>query len=341
MPYKKASAKDRERIVSCYETGGDWRTLADSLDINKKTAYTWLKSDRKHFEQRGGRRPKKLSEEQLSFVCAEVEHNPTITLTRLVDIIKENFDIDVSIQTVYNYLHGRLITLKKAHVEITTMNNDTNKEKRKEYVQKISRFMQENKTVIWMDETNLNLYCRRTQARSRRGERAVSILPSCRGPNVHVIGAISSFQVIKWSRRRGAFKAEDAKEWVEDMLLNLPHGISPETTVLVIDNAPCHSRLEELVARFPGFIIQRLGPYSPMLNPIENIWSKMKSYIKTEMKVPNVIPPAIVEQRLAFVETLIDRAMIQVTNRDCANCCQHAQGFFNSAINGEDMQVGR
>ena len=122
--------------------------------------------------------------------------------------------------------------------------------------------------------------------------------------------------------------------------MNLPHGISPETTVLVIDNAPCHSKLEEIVPRFPGFIIQRLGPYSPMLNPIENVWSKMKSFVKNEMKVPNVIPPAIGEQRLAFVEALIDRAMCQVTNRDCANCCQHAQSFFNAVINGEDMQAG-
>ena len=339
--YKKAISKDRERIVSCYESGGDWRALADSLDINKKTAYTWLKSNRRSFEQRGGNRPKKLTEEQIDIVCVEVERNPAITLKGLVDKIKAIFDIDVSIQTVYNYLHGRLITLKKAHVEIITMNDAPNKEKRRQYVERISHFMQQNKTIIWMDETNLNLFCRRTQSRSRRGERAINILPSCRGPNVHVIGATSSFQVIKWSRRRGSFKADTAMQWVEDMLLNLPHGISPDTTVLVIDNAPCHSRIEECEARFPGFIVQRLGPYSPMLNPIENIWSKVKSLVKNQMKVPNVMPPAVGEQRLAFVETLIDRAMGQVTNRDCANCCQHAQGFFRAVLNGENMQVGR
>ena len=71
--YKTASSKDRERIVSCYESGGDWRALADSLDINKKTAYTWFRSDRKDFEQRGGKKPKKLSDEQIDSVCAEVE----------------------------------------------------------------------------------------------------------------------------------------------------------------------------------------------------------------------------------------------------------------------------
>ena len=81
--------------------------------------------------------------------------------------------------------------------------------------------------------------------------------------------------------------------------------------VLVCDNAPCHTSLQSLEEIFPGFKLLRLGPYSPtcMLNPIEGIWSKMKSVVKLQMRVPDVSAPGVCEQRLAYVETIIDRAL--------------------------------
>ena len=82
--------------------------------------------------------------------------------------------------------------------------------------------MQENKTIIWMDESNINLYCRRTQGRAAAGQRAAVALPGSKGPNVHVIGAITNFQIIKWNRLRGAFRSQNAKDWVADMLQHLP-----------------------------------------------------------------------------------------------------------------------
>ena len=117
-------------------------------------------------------------------------------------------------------------------------------------------------------------------------------------------------------------------------------GIDIEHVVLVCDNAPCHSRVEELTVDFPGLTVQRLGPYSPMLNPIENIWSKMKSHIKRHMRVPEVAHPGVGEQRLQYVEQCIDNAMATITHQDCASCCQHAQGFFAPVMRNEDMGPG-
>ena len=69
--------------------------------------------------------------------------------------------------------------------------------------------------------------------------------------------------------------------------------------VLVIDNASIHSGLEEIVqepklGNHPNLRIQydclsiygqsycilKLGPYSPMLNPIESAWSAFKAEVK-------------------------------------------------------------
>ena len=77
-----------------------------------------------------------------------------------------------------------------------------------------------------------------------------------------------------------------------------------------------------------------------MLNPVETIWSKMKAVVKQRMCVPDVQRPGVGEQRLQYVEPLIDEAMDQITVQNIVNSCQHSQGFFQCALNLEDMHVG-
>ena len=51
---------------------------------------------------------------------------------------------------------------------------------------------------------------------------------------------------------------------------------------MVVDNAPCHSNIEEVFSEeeFLGCEVLRLGPYSPMFNPIEQVWFLIKAYVK-------------------------------------------------------------
>ncbi len=51
---------------------------------------------------------------------------------------------------------------------------------------------------------------------------------------------------------------------------------------MVIDNAPCHSNIEEVfkMDEHKDNYLLRWDPYSPMLNPIENIWSIVKANVK-------------------------------------------------------------
>ena len=80
------------------------------------------------------------------------------------------------------------------------------------YVQRISAHMQDKKVIIWMDETNVNLYCRRTQERVPSGQQAAVALLGSKGSNVHVIDAKKNFPIIKWSRLRGAFQLQSTKD---------------------------------------------------------------------------------------------------------------------------------
>lgn len=140
-----------------------------------------------------------------------------------------------------------------------------------------------------MDETNVILFCRRSTGRARIGDRAVARLPYSKGPNIHVIRAISSLGAELIEIRRGAFKGRDANEWVRRLADAIEgRGTTLTNVVLVCDNAPAHSRLES-AADERGITLLRLGPYSPMLNPIENIWSVVKAAIKRLNRIPVVM----------------------------------------------------
>lgn len=339
--YMKNTQQDRERILTCANRGEDWVALAVTLGIKYKTAFHWVHSGRDVMLHKGGVKPKILTEEQIDVLISWVEEDCSITLKQLQQKIFQNFQVVVSVTTVGNYLEGRVFTIKQSHFEPVTMNTEENKLKRAQYVQTLNRYIEQGKQIVWIDETNFNLFCRRTRGRARVGSRAVQLLPAARGPNVHLIGAISTAGVVTMERRRGSFTANLAYNWAITLLQHWQEmGNQLVDLVIVCDNAPCHSRLEE-VTNGTGATLLRLGPYSPMLNPIETIWSKIKCFTKTHLRVPQVVAPGVVEQRLVYLEEIIDAAKETITGGDCARAMQHTTIFHAPALAMEDMLVGR
>lgn len=86
-------------------------------------------------------------------------------------------------------------------------------------------------------------------------------------------GNINEPELIKI--RRGAFKWESANAFLDPVIGQLLSRSVPNNQIAIIcDNAPVNARFGR-VGIERGVKILRLGPYSPMLNPIENIWSEV------------------------------------------------------------------
>ena len=173
-----------------------------------------------------------------------------------------------------NWLDGELFSLKCVRPCIQNVNRSENKLKRVQYLEAIFQARASGRTLIWVDETNYNLYCRRKQGRSKIGSLSSALLPSSKGANLHCIGAMTDSRMVLFTTRRGAFKAADFNSWVEN-LIDAP---------TLIDNAPAHARMEEIIAEHLN--VQRicLAPYSYLLNAIELVWSSFKSHIKRGLR---------------------------------------------------------
>ena len=55
------------------------------------------------------------------------------------------------------------------------------------YIRSLNEYVSHGRQVMWVDESNFNLFCRRNCGRSKAGTRVVVTLPASRGPNVHLI----------------------------------------------------------------------------------------------------------------------------------------------------------
>lgn len=219
------------------------------------------------------------------------------------------------------------------------MNNEVNLQSRRNYILALNEKIGERKDVIWIDETNFNLFCRRSNGWSRIGTRAVQDLPAARGPNIHVIGAISINGPVKMDIRRGAFRSANCNDWVTRLCEQWRQdGHELTNLVIVCDNAPCHARINEANTDIE---ILKLAPYSPMLNPIESCWSILKAKVKSTLRIPEVHDRQMGEQRLAYLEDIITRALPSITVEACARAYQHSTVFSAAALNLEPMNVGQ
>lgn len=126
--------------------------------------------------------------------------------------------------------------------------------------------------------------------------------------------------------------------------------------VVVTDNAPAHSGVEESVREMLAadgilngskLVILRLAPYSPMLNPIEGCWSVLKASMrhfiieKREHFLLRGKHATFTAHRLALMKEAVDACRHVLTQRLVWREEHHCLRVCFMAERREDMQLGK
>lgn len=343
----KAEEKQAKKvqIVAVHESDGDWRTKAKELNVAVSTAYRWV-NEGVEKDNRGGRQYNKVEQHHRDHMVTLIEENPKITLSEIRSSLSQTFQLSICNQTVSNHLDSLLYSLKAVRFEPERANTAQNKLKRKAFVESLLQIQSLNQPIVFMDETNFNIHISRRQGRSKVGKRCTTVAAGSKGANIHLIGGISNLGWMAHTIKRGSFRKPDAVEWIK-VCLRAAMSKHGGPVVMVMDNAPCHSNVEELLVEddLKDCKILKMSPYSPMLNPIENVWSVIKSEVKRELsvKLAEILssslngPVCIKEQRLRALENLVRDSLASVTPMLCTNCIASIQSKFAAAINLEDM----
>jgi len=90
-------------------------------------------------------------------------------------------------------------------------------------------------------------------------------------------------------------------------------------SVLVLDNCAIHDKYQlNMLAALHGFHVEFLPPYSPIYNPIENLFGTYKTWLQSNRRIVSEISPY----------DAIKEAMLSVTPEMC-NAWVRAIPFYN------------
>lgn len=147
--------------------------------------------------------------------------------------------------------------------------------KRKEWSGLISGFKANN--LVFLDESGCNTDMTRRYAYSLGGSRAVDSAPLNKPKSTTILSSIQLDGTLRYTTFSGGTTVEKFKKYLENDLLPYLNSDS----VLIMDNMRSHhaKAVKALLDQMKVHYIF-LPPYSPDLNPIEKLWSKVKSLLR-------------------------------------------------------------
>jgi transposase len=234
-------------------------------------------------KKKGGARVIKLTQDAKNALNMWISERPDVTLQNLCDRLASEYSISVTKQTVSEVLKKAGFTIKLLRALPVSRNCPETLLARAQYAQKyLSEAPPDHRHIIWIDECGFNLHIRRKYGRSRRGETAAITVANGRGQNISACAAMSEEGFLFEKLRPGAYNAIHFCEFLEQ-LFELLNRMERPSCWLVLDNVRFHHSQEvSLMAQRYGHTLVFLPPYSPMLNPIESLFGKWKTLIRTQ-----------------------------------------------------------
>jgi len=150
-------------------------------------------------------------------------------------------------------------------------------ERRKNFM--LARLFADPDRFIFLDESSAKTNMTRLYGRAQRGKRCVDSTPHGHWKTLTMLSAIRYEGVIEDATVvvDGAMDGDIFVAYVEQCLVpSLRCG-----DIVVMDNLSAHknARVRELIEQ-AGCDLWYLPAYSPDLNPIEKVWSKVKTYLR-------------------------------------------------------------
>jgi transposase len=133
-------------------------------------------------------------------------------------------------------------------------------------------------SLLFLDEFGSHLAMTRTRARAPQGVRAELEEPFERGANHSTIAALSVRGVQAPFTIEGAFDHEVFELWVEKMLVPALR----KGDWVLLDNVSFHYSVRAIrLIEEAGAGVLHIPAYSPDFNPIEECFSKIKTYLRS------------------------------------------------------------
>ncbi|EHS64506.1 uncharacterized protein PGTG_20969 [Puccinia graminis f. sp. tritici CRL 75-36-700-3] len=227
------------------------------------------------YEQRG--RPLAVTHEEADFILAALELEPTLYIDELQSHIQAMTGMVHPLATITDELRVRLQLTKKT---ARTVHPSQCPVQRAHFTSRVGAFPPSY--LVFMDECAVSLGTHsRDRAWAIRGRRTQRIPKPLTSARVSVLPAVSLTGMLGVIAHEGSMLRADVEYFLEEVLMPVMGRFPGPNSVLVLDNAQVHhgGRVRE-ICEVNGVLMIYLPPYSPDFNPIEKVFSVLKSGLK-------------------------------------------------------------
>jgi transposase len=164
--------------------------------------------------------------------------------------------------------------------------------------------------LVFIDETGASTKMARLYGRCPRGERLVSYVPFGHWKTTTFVGALRNDQITAPCVFDGPMNGERFLAWVEQFLVPTLRA----DDIVVMDNLSSHKvpGVQDAIEK-AGASVRYLPPYSPDLNPIEQVFAKLKSLLRKAAA-----------RTLEDLISAIANALTKFDPAECANYLNHS-----------------
>lgn len=162
-------------------------------------------------------------------------------------------------------------------------------QKRKNWIECLPEYDKNN--FVFIDESGVNTDLTRIYGRAIDGERCVDKIPLNTPQNTTILSSVRYNGETVYTVYQGGTTSDKFSDYLKNILAPTLH----KNDIVVMDNMRTHRSKEvKKVIEELKINVVYLPPYSPDFNPIEKMWSKIKSVLrKLKVRILEDLPDAI------------------------------------------------
>lgn len=329
---KEITKEQRERIIKAYLDQANPKDIAKIIGCSLTTVLRIVKRYNNNgtiaSKTRGGNRLAKVNEEHKTAMRRYISEDAGISLKQIGVKLENEFNINVSKSTIDRCIDSFSFTLKRTSLIPERRNEADLIEERYQYATEFYEWynMEEGNDLFFLDEVGFNVAMRSKRGRSLLGTSAIIRVSKLRTRNISVCCVMSRQGTLHYKKQTHAFNTVTFATFIDEVLeIFDTKGYKNKT--IIMDNVRFHHSsviLQKIVEK--GHKIKFIPPYSPFLNPIENMFSQWKQLVKRSNPIN--------ESNLLI---LIDEKFNEISNLQCNNYFRHMLKNIHKCILKEQI----
>jgi transposase len=330
---KHISIRVREKIISAYNSQKSISEISKLFGYHKKTVKkiitTYLTEGKIGPKPRGGSRPHILMDKHNDAIKSYISKNCSISLEEIKKRLNRRFGIKVSISTIFRSIQDFSYTLKRVSLVPKKRNDKNSISLRYKYSLQFSELLLKKQNldkIFFLDELGFNISMRFKRGRASKGEKAIQTVRGLRTRNISACCTMSKNGAFYYKKQNCPFNRETFSLYLDELLLKFEEQ-NLKNVVIIMDNVRFHhcGEIKKKVID-KGHRFEYLPPYSPFLNPIENMFAQWKQFVKRR-DCDN-------ENELLRV---IDESLDMISSKHCKNYFEHMLKVLERCKNKEGI----